>query len=50
MHGLAMLLVEDVLDLGADIRDRSRVDLIPARVEILLRSLIGTLEDAANER
>src|ERR1700679_3842692 len=36
VHGLAMLVLEDVIDLG---QRRSGLDVLPSRAEILLRSL-----------
>jgi len=36
VHGLAMLILEDVIDLG---QRRSGLDVLPSRAEILLRSL-----------
>jgi AcrR family transcriptional regulator len=36
VHGLAMLILEDVVDLG---QRRSGLDVLPSRAEILLRSL-----------
>ncbi|MCP5433541.1 MAG: TetR/AcrR family transcriptional regulator [Alphaproteobacteria bacterium] len=46
MHGLAALLVEGVIDLGADVHGRERVGLVPGRVEILLRSLLTAIDEA----
>jgi hypothetical protein len=36
VHGLAMLILENVIDLG---QRRSGLDVLPSRAEILLRSL-----------
>jgi len=36
VHGLAMLVIENVIDLG---QSRSGLDVLPSRAEILLRSL-----------
>jgi len=36
VHGLAMLILEDVIDLG---QRRSGLQVLPSRAEILLRSL-----------
>lgn len=38
VHGLAMLILEDVIDLG---QRRSGLDVLPSRAEILLRSLFA---------
>jgi AcrR family transcriptional regulator len=38
MHGLAMLVLEDVIDLG---QRRTGLDVLPSRAEILLRSLLS---------
>ena len=38
VHGLAMLVLEDVIDLG---QRRSGLDVLPSRAEILLRSLFS---------
>ncbi len=38
VHGLAMLVLEDVVDLG---QRRSGLDVLPSRAEILLRSLFS---------
>jgi AcrR family transcriptional regulator len=38
MHGLAMLVLENVIDLG---QRRSGLDVLPSRAEILLRSLFS---------
>ena len=42
VHGLAMLILEDVIDLG---QRRSGLDVLPSRAEILLRSLFSTRRD-----
>ncbi len=42
VHGLAMLVLEDVIDLG---QRRAGLDVLPSRAEILLRSLL-TLQAA----
>jgi len=39
MHGLAMLVLENVIDLG---QRRSGLAVLPARSEIILRSLFAT--------
>ena len=41
MHGLAMLVLENVIDLG---QRRSGLAVLPARAEIILRSLFATRE------
>ena len=41
MHGLAMLVLENVIDLG---QRRSGLHVLPARSEIILRSLFATRE------
>ena len=38
VHGLAMLVLEDVIDLG---QRRTGLDVLPSRAEILLRSLLA---------
>jgi AcrR family transcriptional regulator len=40
VHGLAMLILENVIDLG---QRKSGLDVLPSRAEILLRSLFATL-------
>ena len=45
IHGLATLLVEGMIDLGADETGARRVDLIPGRAEILLRALLANMAD-----
>lgn len=42
VHGLAMLILEDVIDLG---QRRSGLDVLPSRAEILLRSLFSVQRD-----
>lgn len=42
MHGLAMLVLENVIDLG---QRRSGLHVLPARSEIILRSLFATSRD-----
>ncbi|MGH6828783.1 MAG: TetR/AcrR family transcriptional regulator [Rhizomicrobium sp.] len=42
VHGLAMLVLENVVDLG---QRRSGPDVLPSRAEILLRSLFSTKRD-----
>ena len=42
MHGLAMLVLENVIDLG---QRRSGLHVLPARAEIILRSLFSTERD-----
>lgn len=42
MHGLAMLVLENVIDLG---QRRSGLDVLPSRAEILLRSLFAMKRD-----
>ena len=42
MHGLAMLVLENVIDLG---QRRSGLHVLPARSEIILRSLFLTARD-----
>ena len=42
MHGLAMLVLENVIDLG---QRRSGLHVLPARAEIILRSLFATSRD-----
>ena len=42
MHGLAMLVLEDVVDLG---QRRSGLAVLPSRAEILLRSLFSVRRD-----
>jgi AcrR family transcriptional regulator len=42
MHGLAMLVLENVIDLG---QRRSGLSVLPGRAEILLRSLFATPRD-----
>jgi AcrR family transcriptional regulator len=42
VHGLAMLILEDVIDLG---QRRSGLHVLPSRAEILLRSLFSTRRD-----
>ena len=42
VHGLAMLILEDVIDLG---QRRSGLDVLPSRAEILLRSLFSVRRD-----
>src|SRR3954464_10179524 len=42
MHGLAMLVLENVIDLG---QRRSGLAVLPARSEIILRSLFATSRD-----
>jgi len=42
VHGLAMLVLENVIDLG---QRRSGLSVLPSRVEILLRSLFNTPRD-----
>ena len=42
VHGLAMLILENVIDLG---QRRSGLDVLPSRAEILLRSLFSTKRD-----
>ena len=39
VHGLAMLVLENVIDLG---QRRSGLHVLPARAEIILRSLFAT--------
>ncbi len=38
VHGLAMLVLEDVIDLG---QRRTGLEVLPSRAEILLRSLLA---------
>ncbi len=38
VHGMAMLVLEDVIDLG---QRRAGLDVLPTRAEILLRSLLS---------
>jgi AcrR family transcriptional regulator len=42
VHGLAMLILEDVIDLG---QRRSGLDVLPSRAEILLRSLFSVTRE-----
>ena len=42
VHGLAMLVLENVIDLG---QRRSGLHVLPARSEIILRSLFATARD-----
>jgi AcrR family transcriptional regulator len=42
VHGLAMLILENVIDLG---QRRSGLDVLPSRAEILLRSLFSVTQD-----
>ncbi len=42
VHGLAMLILENVIDLG---QRRSGLDVLPSRAEILLRSLFAVTRD-----
>jgi hypothetical protein len=42
VHGLAMLVLENVIDLG---QRRSGLHVLPSRSEILLRSLFATKRD-----
>jgi hypothetical protein len=42
VHGLAMLILENVIDLG---QRRSGLHVLPSRAEILLRSLFSTQRD-----
>jgi AcrR family transcriptional regulator len=42
VHGLAMLILENVIDLG---QNQGSLDVLPSRAEILLRSLIVALRD-----
>jgi hypothetical protein len=42
IHGLAMLVLENVIDLG---QRRSGLHVLPARAEIILRSLFSTTRD-----
>ena len=42
VHGLAMLILENVIDLG---QRRSGLDVLPSRAEILLRSLFSVNRD-----
>jgi AcrR family transcriptional regulator len=42
MHGLAMLVLENVIDLG---QRRSGLDVLPSRAEILLRSLFAVTRE-----
>ena len=42
VHGLAMLVLENVIDLG---QRRSGLHVLPARAEIILRSLFATNRD-----
>jgi hypothetical protein len=42
VHGLAMLVLENVIDLG---QRRSGLHVLPARAEIILRSLFSTNRD-----
>jgi AcrR family transcriptional regulator len=42
VHGLAMLVLENVIDLG---QRRSGLHVLPARAEIILRSLFSTVRD-----
>ncbi|MDE2184451.1 MAG: TetR/AcrR family transcriptional regulator [Alphaproteobacteria bacterium] len=42
VHGLAMLVLENVIDLG---QRRSGLDVLPSRAEILLRSLFSVRQD-----
>ena len=42
VHGLAMLVLENVVDLG---QRRSGLHVLPSRAEILLRSLFSTKRD-----
>ncbi|HEY4124365.1 MAG TPA: TetR/AcrR family transcriptional regulator [Rhizomicrobium sp.] len=42
VHGLAMLILENVIDLG---QRRSGLEVLPSRAEILLRSLFSTQRD-----
>lgn len=48
VHGLAMLILENVIDLG---QHRAGLEVLPSRAEILLRSLFSMLpEDAATKQ
>ena len=42
VHGLAMLVLENVIDLG---QRRSGLHVLPTRAEIILRSLFSTARD-----
>jgi len=42
VHGLAMLVLENVIDLG---QRRSGLDVLPSRAEILLRSLLAVAKE-----
>ncbi|HEX4637035.1 MAG TPA: hypothetical protein VH189_12680, partial [Rhizomicrobium sp.] len=42
IHGLAMLVLENVIDLG---QRRSGLHVLPARAEIILRSLFSTVRE-----
>ncbi len=42
VHGLAMLILENVIDLG---QRRSGLDVLPSRAEILLRSLLSVTRE-----
>ena len=42
VHGLAMLVLENVIDLG---QRRSGLHVLPSRSEIILRSLFSTARD-----
>ena len=42
VHGLAMLILENVIDLG---QRQSGLEVIPGRAEILLRSLVEAMKD-----
>jgi AcrR family transcriptional regulator len=42
MHGLAILILENVIDLG---QKQAGLDVVPSRAGILLRSLVETLRD-----
>ena len=42
VHGLAMLILRNVVDLG---QRKSGLDVLPSRAEIILRSLFSTKRD-----
>jgi AcrR family transcriptional regulator len=42
VHGLAMLILRNVIDLG---QRKSGLDVLPSRAEIILRSLFSTIRD-----
>ncbi len=47
VHGLAMLILENVIDLG---QRRSGLDVLPSRAEILLRSLFTVQRGLARQK